>query len=98
MKSGYLSSCYNHNRCIILKLTPVFSLNVKDVILASGCSGALDLCIMALANPGQNILVPRPGFSLYKTLAESLGIEVKHYDLLVGVESIMETWSNFQNL
>ena len=46
---------------------------------------------MALANPGQNILVPRPGFSLYKTLAESLGIEVKHYDLLVGVESIMET-------
>ncbi|KAK2164061.1 hypothetical protein LSH36_69g02016 [Paralvinella palmiformis] len=53
-----------------------------DVIFASGCSGALDLSIMALANPGQNILVPRPGFSLYKTLADSLSIVVKHYDLL----------------
>lgn len=37
-----------------------------------------------LANPGQNILVPRPGFSLYKTLALSMGIEVKLYNLLVS--------------
>ncbi|XP_060552086.1 tyrosine aminotransferase-like isoform X2 [Ruditapes philippinarum] len=54
----------------------------KDIVLTSGCSGALDLCITCLANPGQNILIPRPGFSIYKTLAESLGIQVKHYSLL----------------
>lgn len=42
---------------------------------------ALDLCICVLANPGQNILVPMPGFSIYKTLAESHGILVKHYNL-----------------
>ncbi|XP_053402805.1 tyrosine aminotransferase-like [Mercenaria mercenaria] len=54
----------------------------QDIILTSGCSGALDLCITCLANPGQNILIPRPGFSIYKTLAESLGIQVKHYSLL----------------
>nr|CAD7568267.1 unnamed protein product [Timema californicum] len=53
----------------------------KDVLLCSGCSGALDLCITALANPGQNILVPRPGFSIYRTLAEGLGIKVKSYNL-----------------
>ena len=53
------------------------------MIFASGCSGALDLCISVLANPGQNILIPRPGFSLYKTLAESMSIHVKHYNLLV---------------
>jgi len=34
-----------------------------------------------LANPGQNILVPRPGFPLYRTLAEGLGIRTKFYDL-----------------
>ncbi|XP_046737419.1 tyrosine aminotransferase [Diprion similis] len=53
----------------------------KDVILCSGCSCALDLCITALARPGQNILIPRPGFSIYRTLAEGLGIEVKSYNL-----------------
>ncbi|EEB18316.1 tyrosine aminotransferase, putative [Pediculus humanus corporis] len=53
----------------------------KDVILCSGCSTALDLCISVIANPGENILIPRPGFSLYRTLAEGLGIKVKPYNL-----------------
>ena len=53
-----------------------------DVIICSGCSCALDLSITALADPGRNILVPRPGFPLYITLAAGLGIEVKEYDLL----------------
>lgn len=57
----------------------------QDVVLASGCSGAIDLAICVLANPGQNILIPRPGFSLYKTLADSLAIESRHYDLLVSL-------------
>ena len=53
------------------------------MILCSGCSCALDLCISVLANRGQNILVPRPGFPLYRTLALGLGIETKFYDLKV---------------
>ncbi|XP_012226031.1 tyrosine aminotransferase [Linepithema humile] len=55
--------------------------DAKDVILCSGCSCALDLCITVLAREGQNILIPRPGFSIYRTLAEGLGITVKSYDL-----------------
>lgn len=55
----------------------------QDVILTSGCSQAIELALAVLANPGQNILVPRPGFSLYKTLALSMGVEVKFYNLLV---------------
>ena len=35
-----------------------------------------------LADPGQNILLPRPGFSLYGTVAESIGVECRYYDLL----------------
>ncbi|KAK7114648.1 tyrosine aminotransferase-like [Littorina saxatilis] len=62
--------------------TPTTKVEARDVVLCSGCSGALDLCITVLANPGQNILMPRPGFSIYKTLAESLGVIVKTYDLL----------------
>lgn len=54
----------------------------SDILLTSGCSQAIDLCITCLANPGDNILIPRPGFSIYKTLAGTLGINVKYYDLL----------------
>ncbi|XP_036604820.1 tyrosine aminotransferase [Trichosurus vulpecula] len=61
---------------------PEAPLEAKDVILTSGCSQAIELALAVLANPGQNILIPRPGFSLYKTLAESMGIEVKLYNLL----------------
>eukprot|EP01134_Creolimax_fragrantissima_P002526 CFRG2526T1 len=57
-------------------------LTPDDVIITSGCSGALDLAIGVLGNEGDNILVPLPGFSLYQTLAESKGINVKHYPLL----------------
>lgn len=53
----------------------------KDIYLASGGSHALDLCISLFASPGANILIPRPGFPLYQTLALAHGIECKFYDL-----------------
>jgi tyrosine aminotransferase len=53
-----------------------------DVIIASGCSGALEIAITGLLCEGDNLLVPRPGFPLYQVLAESSGAQVKHYDLL----------------
>ncbi|XP_050670137.1 tyrosine aminotransferase [Leptidea sinapis] len=54
----------------------------EDVFLSSGCSHAIELAITALADSGQNILVPRPGFMIYRTLAHGLGIELKYYNLL----------------
>ncbi|RKP07642.1 tyrosine aminotransferase [Thamnocephalis sphaerospora] len=62
--------------------TPEAPLSAKDVIIASGCSGAIDLCISAIADEGDNILLPKPGFSLYETLAASKGIECRFYSLL----------------
>ena len=37
-----------------------------DVVLTSGFSHALQLCIEVLCNPGDELLVPRPGFPLYQ--------------------------------
>lgn len=54
----------------------------NDVILCSGCSSSLDMCIAALAEHGQNILIPRPGFSIYRTLAQAHNIEIRSYNLL----------------
>ncbi|KAL3860323.1 hypothetical protein ACJMK2_010462 [Sinanodonta woodiana] len=61
-----------------------YTITAKDVILTSGCSGALDLCISCLCDPGRNLLIPRPGFTVYKTLADSHGIIVKSYNLLLN--------------
>jgi len=61
---------------------PQAPLTEKDVIITSGCSGAIELCIGTLANAGENILIPKPGFSIYRTISISNGVEVKMYDLL----------------
>ncbi|KAG5185619.1 tyrosine transaminase [Tribonema minus] len=62
--------------------TAASPLCADDVFITSGCSGALELVFGALLDPGDNVLVPQPGFPLYKVVAESLGAEVRHYRLL----------------
>lgn len=61
---------------------PEAPVTADDIVLTSGCSHALQLAIEALADPGQNILVPRPGFPLYATLMNPLGVFEKYYNLL----------------
>ena len=54
-------------------------IDANDVMLTSGCSHALQLSIEVLCNPGDVLLVPNPGFPLYKTIADYLGVEVTHH-------------------
>ena len=54
---------------------------IGNIALANGASGALEFAICAIAKRGDNILLPRPGYSLYQILAESQGIKCKFYDL-----------------
>lgn len=53
-----------------------------DVIIASGCSGAVELVISVLLDPGDNLLVPQPGFPLYQVITDSIGGYCRHYPLL----------------
>lgn len=62
--------------------SPSAPLTQNDVILTSGCSHAIEMSFAALANEGMNVLLPKPGFSLYKTICDSKGIETRMYDLL----------------
>ncbi|TEB18349.1 transferase [Perkinsus sp. BL_2016] len=58
------------------------SIEAHDVFLTCGCSQAIDLTLTALANPGESeILIPRPGFSLYRALLDSKNVAWKYYDL-----------------
>jgi len=68
----------NYESLTILKdLKPLTS---NDVILASGCSMALEMCFRVLANPGENILLPQPCWG-YSTWIVGCGIDVRYYDL-----------------
>lgn len=61
---------------------PEVSVSAEQVIVANGCSGALELALTALLDPGTVLLAPKPGFPLYQVIAESHGATVAHYDLL----------------
>ena len=61
---------------------PGHKISADNVIVANGCSGALELALTALLDPGTAILVPQPGFPLYQVIAESHGASVVHYNLL----------------
>lgn len=51
------------------------------MIISSGCSGALELAFGVLADQGDSILLPRPGFTLYTTICQSKGINPVYYTL-----------------
>ena len=52
--------------------------------MTSSAAGALDISISVFTNPGQNILVPKPGFAIFRCLALARGVQCKLYPLLVG--------------
>lgn len=60
---------------------PEAHIGPEDVIVANGCSGALDLALNSLLDCGSTILVPQPGFPLYEEVAKSIGANVVHYHL-----------------
>lgn len=57
-------------------------LSSDDVIMASACSGALEMAINVLCSPGDAILLPAPGFSLYQTICQSRGIQCVFYQCI----------------
>jgi alanine-synthesizing transaminase len=52
-----------------------------DVIVTTGASEAIDLALTALLDPGDNVLLPRPGYPLYNAVVAKIGAEVVSYDL-----------------
>lgn len=55
--------------------------NVQDVFTAYGASEAIEICISALADSGDNIIMPSPGYPLYFAINSKLNIESRCYRL-----------------
>lgn len=60
----------------------VAPLEEVDVVLTAGVSGALEMALGALANEGDNVLLPKPGFPLFKTMLDGFGVEARYYSVL----------------
>src|SRR5437763_8778103 len=54
---------------------------VRDVFVANGAGEAVDVCLTALLNPGENVLTPSPDYPLYSAVLCKTGAELNTYDL-----------------
>ena len=82
--AGYVPACGTWEaRCAIARHHSFCNGTVlpDDVIVANGCSGALELVLTALLDEDSILLVPMPGFPLYQVICESHGASVAHYHL-----------------
>lgn len=75
---SYHQPCHNG---VVPTLHPVLSELADHVIVANGCSGALELALTAVLDNDSILLVPQPGFPLYQVIAESHGATIAHYRL-----------------
>ncbi|MGH9510551.1 MAG: aminotransferase class I/II-fold pyridoxal phosphate-dependent enzyme [Terriglobales bacterium] len=55
--------------------------SVQDVFVTSGASEAVDVCLTALLNPGEDILTPCPDYPLYSAVLCKLEIGLNTYFL-----------------
>jgi alanine-synthesizing transaminase len=54
---------------------------LQDVFITAGASEAVDVCLTALLNPGDEILTPCPDYPLYSAVLAKLGIDITTYFL-----------------
>lgn len=53
----------------------------SDIIVANGGNETIDFCITALADYGQNILIPKPGFVIYKVFESNPKYVIQYKNL-----------------
>src|SRR5829696_4256040 len=52
-----------------------------DILTSSGASEAADLVLTALVNPGDEVLLPAPGYPIYSAILSKLGATARYYYL-----------------
>src|SRR5437879_1377287 len=64
-----------------LKRTRNVHTTAEHVLVAPGCKMALSLAMMALIEPGDEVLFPDPSFPIYPSFARGLGAKAVSYGL-----------------
>lgn len=64
-----------------LKRTRRIDVHPEEVLVAPGCKMALSLAMMALIEPGDEVLYPDPGFPIYPSFTRGLGAKAVPFAL-----------------
>src|SRR6266853_2601196 len=65
-----------------LKHTRRLNVSSEQVLVAPGCKMALSLAMMALIEPGDEVLYPDPGFPIYPSFTRGLGAKAVPFGLV----------------
>jgi aspartate aminotransferase len=65
-----------------LSRTRKLSIPPEQVLVAPGCKMALSLAMMALIEPGDEVLYPDPGFPIYPSFTRGLGAKAVPFSLI----------------
>lgn len=55
--------------------------NIQDICITTGAAEAIEICLSALLNKGENFLMPTPGYPLYNAIEAKLELEPNPYYL-----------------
>ncbi len=55
--------------------------SIRDIFVTTGATEAIDICFTALADEGENVLIPVPGYPTYNAILTKLGVESRPYFL-----------------
>ncbi len=69
------------NEKIKARIEAAYGQRPEASIVTGGVSGGLMLSFLSLLDPGDEILLPDPAFTMYRVLAELCGATVRWYDL-----------------
>jgi aspartate/methionine/tyrosine aminotransferase len=62
-------------------IAEMHNVTAESVQIMTGASEALVVLMWLAAEPGANVILPRPGYAPFSALPESLGIETRFYEL-----------------
>jgi aspartate/methionine/tyrosine aminotransferase len=77
-------------------IAEMHGVSTECVQVVTGASEALVVLMWLAAEPGANVILPRPGFTTFSALPESLGLETRFYGIrkennfTIDVEEIMK--------
>jgi alanine-synthesizing transaminase len=55
--------------------------NIQDIFVSTGGSEAIEICLTALVNEDENVLIPAPGYPLYSAVLSKLQTRLNYYYL-----------------
>jgi aspartate/methionine/tyrosine aminotransferase len=85
-------------------IAEMHEVSAECVQVMTGASEALVVLMWLAAEPGANVILPRPGFTTFSALPESLGLETRFYGIrkednfTINVEEIMQLADGQTNL